>query len=53
VVEGSSDGNPADRIGDVISRHRLNEYRRQPNHLPVRGFIGDAPDELEELRPFV
>src|SRR5262245_15995790 len=42
--------NPADRFGDVISRHRLNEYRWQPNRRSLSGFIGDARDELEELR---
>jgi len=28
----------------------LNEYRWQPNRRSVSGFIGDALDELEELR---
>ena len=43
-------GDPADRLGDVISRHGLNERRGQPNHRSVGGVIGDALDELEELR---
>ena len=43
-------GDCADRLDDVISRHGLNEYGRQPNRLAVSGFIADALDELEELR---
>jgi hypothetical protein len=41
--------NPADRLGDIISRHGLNEYRWPPNRGSDGGFIRDALDELEEL----
>jgi hypothetical protein len=37
-------------LGDVISGHGLNEYRWQANRRPLSGVIGDARDELEELR---
>jgi hypothetical protein len=40
----------ADGLDDVISRHGLNEYRWQPNRRSISRFIGDARDELEELR---
>src|SRR5258705_4598237 len=50
AIQWRAHGDPADGLGDVISRHRLNEYRRQPNRRSVSGFIGDARDELEELR---
>ena len=42
-------GDLTDRLGDIISRHGLNERRWQPNARSVGGFIGDASDELEEL----
>src|SRR5438477_1729978 len=41
---------PADRLGDVVSRHGLNQHGRQPNRRADSGFISDALDELEELR---
>ena len=50
AVQWLAHGDPADRLGDVISRHGLNEHRWQPNRRPDSGFIGDALDELEELR---
>ena len=50
AIQWRAHGDPADRLGDVISRHGLNEYRWQPNRRSVSGFIGDALDELEELR---
>src|SRR4029450_10115884 len=50
AIQWRAHGDPADRLGDVISRHRLNEYRWQPNRRSLSGFIGDALDELEELR---
>ena len=50
AIEWRVHGDPADRLGDVISRHGLNEYRWQPNGRSVGGFIGYARDELEELR---
>jgi hypothetical protein len=42
-------GDAADCLGNVISRHRLNENRWQSNRRSDGGFIGDALDELEEL----
>ena len=39
-----------DRISDIVSRHRLNEHRCQPNSSALGGGVGDALDELEELR---
>src|SRR6185295_16295071 len=50
AIHWRADGDSADRLGDVISRHRLNEYRWQPNRRSLGGFSGDALDELEELR---
>src|SRR6185295_2905329 len=50
AIQWRADGDPADGRGDVISRHGLNKYRRQPDSRSVRRFIGDALDELEELR---
>jgi hypothetical protein len=50
AIEWRPHGNFFDGFGDIISRHGLNEYRRQPNRRPVSGFIGDADHELEELR---
>ncbi len=50
AIQRRAHGNQGDRVRDVISRHRLNEYVRQPHRRPVRGFVGDALDELEELR---
>ena len=50
AIQKRADGDPADRLGNVVSRPGLNEYRWQPNRRSVSGFIGDALDELEELR---
>jgi hypothetical protein len=50
AIEWRAHGDPADRLGYVISCHRLNEYRWQPNRRSVSGIVGDAFDELEELR---
>ena len=50
AIQRRTRGDPADRLGDVISRHRLNEDRWHPNRRSDSGFIGDALDELEELR---
>src|SRR5262245_56983206 len=50
AIQWRAHGNPGDSLGDVISRHGLNEYGWQPNRRSLRGFIGDARDELEELR---
>ena len=50
AVQWRAHGDPPDRLGDVISRHRLNEDRWQPNRRSVSRLIGDALDELEELR---
>src|SRR6185295_13298416 len=50
AIQRRAHGDPADRRGDVISRHGLNEHRWHPHRRSIRGFIGDALDELEELR---
>ena len=50
AIHWRADGDPADSPGDVVGRHGLNEDRGQPNRRSVGGFIGDALDELEELR---
>ena len=49
AVQRRAHGDPANRLGDVVGRHGLNEDRWQPNRRSVRGFVGDALDELEEL----
>src|SRR5262245_38640162 len=46
AVHWGAHGDPADRRGDVVSGHRLNEYGWQPNGRSDRGFIGNAFDEL-------
>src|SRR5262245_34561522 len=50
AIHRRAHGDPADCLDDVISRHGLNEYGRQPNHRSVSSVIGNALDELEELR---
>src|SRR5690349_5790361 len=50
AVQWRARGDPRDGLGNVISCHRLNQYRWQPNRRSISGFIGDAGDELEELR---
>jgi hypothetical protein len=45
AIQRRAHGDPADRPGDVISRHGLKEFRWQPNRRAVSGFIGDALDE--------
>ena len=47
---GAPDGDPADRRGDVVGRHRLEEHRWHADGAAVGGVVGDALDELEELR---
>ena len=49
AIQWRAHGDPADRLRNVISRHRLNEYRWQPNRRSVSGVIGDSLDELEKL----
>src|SRR4029079_742622 len=49
AIQRRAHGDPGDRPGDVVSRHRLNEYRWQANRRAVSRFVGDALDELEEL----
>ena len=50
AIDWRAHRDPADCLGDVVSRHGLNEDRGQPNCRAVSGFIGDPFDELEELR---
>jgi hypothetical protein len=42
AIQRRAHGDPADRPGDVISRHGLKECRWQPNRRAASGFIGDA-----------
>jgi hypothetical protein len=49
AIHWGAHGDAADCLGDVISRHRLNEHRWQSNRRSDGGFIGDALHELEEL----
>src|SRR5262245_3319696 len=49
AVQWRAHGDPLDRLDDVISSHRLNEYGWQPNRRPDGGLVGDTADELEEL----
>jgi hypothetical protein len=41
---------PADGLGDVVSRHGLDEHRGKSNSVAIRGRSRDAFHELEELR---
>ena len=50
VVQRCADRDIRQRAGHVIGCLGLNEGRRQPNGVAVGARIGDAPDELEELR---
>ncbi len=49
TVHRRPDRDPGDSLGDVGGRHRLEGDRWQPDGAPVRGHVGDALDELEEL----
>src|SRR4029077_1339995 len=50
AVHRRAHGDPADPRRDVISRHGLKEDRRHADRRSDRGVIGNAFDELEELR---
>src|SRR5262249_22005377 len=50
AIERRGDGDSGDGLRDVISRHGLNECVRQTHLRSLGGLIGDALDELEELR---
>src|SRR5215470_8280567 len=50
AVQWRAHSNPGNGLGDIISRHGLNEYRWEPNSRSVSRVIGHALDELEELR---
>ena len=50
AVHWGAYGDSADRLGDVLSRHRLKEHRRQADRRSDGGFIGNAFDELEKQR---
>src|SRR2546429_5758984 len=41
---------PAHRTGHIVSRHRLDKRSWQAHFVAVRGKIGNALDEFEELR---
>src|ERR1700741_620618 len=38
AIQWRAHGDPANRLGDIVSRHGLNEYRWQPNRRSVGGF---------------
>src|SRR6266850_3626843 len=50
AVHWSAHDDPGDLFRDVISRHRLKEHGGQADRRSDGGFIGNALDELEELR---
>src|SRR5262245_18548897 len=50
AVHRRAHGDRRHRPGDVVRRHRLDEHRRQAHRGAVGGGVGDALDELEELR---
>src|SRR5262249_28237495 len=50
AVHRSADGDLGNRLRDVICRHRLKEHRRHPDRRSNRCVVGNAFDELEELR---
>src|SRR6185503_3161544 len=50
AVHWGAHGDPADRLRDVVSRHGLKEHGWQPDRRSDGGVIGNALDELEELR---
>jgi hypothetical protein len=52
AIHWRTHGDPGDRLGDVISRHGLNQHRWQPNRRADGGFIGDAPLTPTCLRSF-
>jgi len=49
-VDWGTHGDRADRLRDVLSRHRLKEHRWYPDRRSDGGVIRNAFDELEELR---
>ena len=49
AVGGRPDRDPADGLGDVGGRHRLERDRRKPDRAPVGGHVGDRLHGLEEL----
>ena len=42
AVQRLAHGDPADRLGDVVSGDRLDEHRWQANRVAVGGVVGDA-----------
>ena len=50
AVDWGTHGDRADRLRDVLSRHRLKEHRWHPDRRSDGGVIRNAFDELEELR---
>ncbi len=50
AVQRLAHRDPADRGGDVVARDGLEEHGCDPYDVVPRGLVGDAPDELEELR---
>src|SRR5512132_384347 len=50
AVHRGSHRDPADRTRDILSRHGLDQNRRQTHRVAIGCSVSDALDELEELR---
>src|SRR5215831_8675501 len=49
-VHRSGERGVTHRGGDIVSRHRLNQHRRNPHRVAVTRLVGHTGGELEELR---
>jgi hypothetical protein len=50
AIQGSARCNLRDRTRDIVSGNRLDMYGGHANGVAMRSGVGDAPQELEELR---
>ena len=50
AIHWRTEGDLCQGAGDIVRRHGLDEHRRQADRGAVGGSIGNALDELEELR---
>lgn len=50
AVQRRAHRHPADVLGHLVARHGLEEHRRHPHRVAVRGLVRDPAGELEELR---
>src|SRR5215207_3492613 len=50
AIDRRSYGDPANRTGDILSRHGLDQNGCESHRVAVRRIVGDSLDELEELR---